>query len=865
MFWALCKSIFGNFIIGNESRFSFNVTVTGDNFEWSPDIHLNDNQFKNYLRRTDWERFLDNELTGLNVLMDQLERRVNDKIASLTGFATLNYTGAVEIQANIPSGVQDKYANFSFSEGLIWCAAQGQIYSDGQDQVTIESPCTHKHVNTKAETTTASFATLRGGSSLVGNFAVGNKVMVGSNNNFGIGKGVSLPMMEVSGQESLTYPLYGENVLGWRATKKSHNNVPPSCNLYIRYLGPEVQTYSMPSMRRLQHVGPDVTSRSTMIEAQYESKTINQLPDYLAQDLTPHDYLLRISMDGSQQMRLMKQSVQTLLDIFAAHADRRLSLTLPDSGTLVPMAQVLKKKLDQELVLKGEVSSWYFLALDRLERINAKIQRVRDMLKSIGPLTYVGRVVMSTTDDVESKVIAHYGGKHWRRMVNFLRGVGRNGDGTATAELGKKFGEEYVCLRESNMPLHTHAVAHSGQIEDPHSPAGPENKQAFWLRKDMGGDQTGLVNTQPDSMDSTLVGKDTVGKQQVGFQTSPLEYEKTGITVPHDNMPPYREVYIWQCVEVTDEERDALGMYPIHYHMGDCEGIPVDGMLGPGTATFYDQTALPYEPPPAEAKGYDFREWSPTHIPSGHSGKFDFFASWTAWDCLVKFKFLNGNETEGTFKYGTAIEFPPEDQLSGRDGYKFNGWWTNAGRQRQSGDVVDEKELTLYEHIEPISYAITYDMGTGPADVPSGAWTSYTVESPTYEPPEPDCLDDDAAFQGWELDGSPLPIITHGSTGDKTFHAKWNYADVTVQFMNGQTRVAYLRVPNKSNLMDCENIVIPSPQKRGYRLDGWWTSLDEDGEQLPENLNYAVNGSVTFYAKWVPVEYAIEYVMNEHG
>ena len=69
---------------------------------------------------------------------------------------------------------------------------------------------------------------------------------------------------------------------------------------------------------------------------------------------------------------------------------------------------------------------------------------------SVKPLTYVGRVVMSTTDDTEQKVIAHYGGKRWMRIENFLRGV------DADSELGKRLGEEYVCLRESNVPIHTH-------------------------------------------------------------------------------------------------------------------------------------------------------------------------------------------------------------------------------------------------------------------------------------------------------------------------------------------------------------------------------------------------------------------------
>ena len=75
---------------------------------------------------------------------------------------------------------------------------------------------------------------------------------------------------------------------------------------------------------------------------------------------------------------------------------------------------------------------------------------MRQLMLSIKPLTYVGRVVMSTTDDTEQKVIAHYGGRRWMRIENFLRGVDDE------SELRKRMGEEYVCLRKSNVPIHTH-------------------------------------------------------------------------------------------------------------------------------------------------------------------------------------------------------------------------------------------------------------------------------------------------------------------------------------------------------------------------------------------------------------------------
>lgn len=45
----------------------------------------------------------------------------------------------------------------------------------------------------------------------------------------------------------------------------------------------------------------------------------------------------------------------------------------------------------------------------------------------------------------------------------------------------------------------------------------------------------------------------------VDYQLSPLEYlneeDNRHITLPHSNLPPYVEMYMWECVEITDEEK----------------------------------------------------------------------------------------------------------------------------------------------------------------------------------------------------------------------------------------------------------------------------------------------------------------------
>ena len=89
----------------------------------------------------------------------------------------------------------------------------------------------------------------------------------------------------------------------------------------------------------------------------------------------------------------------------------------------------------------------------RIKAVEEGMLELKSLVKSVKPLNYKGRIIVSTTDALEREVIEHYGGKRWRRIMNFLRGVEANDE-----SLGRKFGERYVCLMESNVPIHTHKV-----------------------------------------------------------------------------------------------------------------------------------------------------------------------------------------------------------------------------------------------------------------------------------------------------------------------------------------------------------------------------------------------------------------------
>lgn len=170
---------------------------------------------------------------------------------------------------------------------------------------------------------------------------------------------------------------------------------------------------------------------------------LDLLDDYTNQDLTDHDYLLRMSLDEeSGEVKIMKQTVQMLLDIFADDAEVRLGRFFKHDNskgvdeyvevdgkwtknlkTFVNIAQIFKKILDVELVQKIEFSSWYNRQMEVLAEIQTKVDLIKELIKSMKPMNYAGRIIISVTDDTEQKVVANYGGRKWRRITNFLRGV----------------------------------------------------------------------------------------------------------------------------------------------------------------------------------------------------------------------------------------------------------------------------------------------------------------------------------------------------------------------------------------------------------------------------------------------------------
>lgn len=151
---------------------------------------------------------------------------------------------------------------------------------------------------------------------------------------------------------------------------------------------------------------------------------------------------------------------------------------------------------------------------------------------------------------------------------------------------------------------------------------------------------------------------------------------------------------------------------------------------------------------------------------------------------------------------------------------------------------------------DPIDYSIFYEnIGTLNSSYNPDA---YTIEDNIYLYIPDDSLG--YIFAGWFTDENfndtiNKPAIEIGSTGDKTFYAKFNIKNYTITYEN----IGTLNSPNnpfKYTIFDEISLEMPY-DSTGHIFDGWFTDeLCSNPINTPA-ITSGSAGDVTFYAKWI--------------
>ncbi len=196
-------------------------------------------------------------------------------------------------------------------------------------------------------------------------------------------------------------------------------------------------------------------------------------------------------------------------------------------------------------------------------------------------------------------------------------------------------------------------------------------------------------------------------------------------------------------------------------------------------------------------------------------------------------------------------------------GYIFGGWNANASgtgaNYTAGGSYTFTANATLYAKWTATSYTITLNEN-------SGSWVSgytkpmsYTVESSAVTLPTASNITRTGyTFGGWyttsTLSGSAVTQIASGSTGNKTYYAKWtaNTYTVTLNANGGTGGTASVTATYGSDMPALTSI----PTRTGYTFQGYYdTDATTGGTQYytgakASATTYTTAGTKTLYARW---------------
>ena len=265
-------------------------------------------------------------------------------------------------------------------------------------------------------------------------------------------------------------------------------------------------------------------------------------------------------------------------------------------------------------------------------------------------------------------------------------------------------------------------------------------------------------------------------------------------------------------------------------------------------------------------EGYDFAGWTgegittptkPVVIAKDSIGDREYIANWTAQKYDIIYKDEGGAAFSGSTNSPTKHTYGTETALAEatKTGYTFIGWYTDpdcTNEVTSLGAEVYTADITLYAKWEIINYNIEYVLNGGTSN--GGNPDTYTVES-TFTLNAP--IRDGYTFDSWYEDSTyttKVTEITKGTTGDKTFYAKWVVETYGITYdTDGGI------IENESNYREYEygiGLTLPTPTKTGYHFDGWYE--DDNFSGVPVTTISATDtGAKTFYAKWTANKYNV--------
>jgi uncharacterized repeat protein (TIGR02543 family) len=303
--------------------------------------------------------------------------------------------------------------------------------------------------------------------------------------------------------------------------------------------------------------------------------------------------------------------------------------------------------------------------------------------------------------------------------------------------------------------------------------------------------------------------------------------------------------------------------HSVTYNLGNGTGtLPTQSAVTEGlTFQTAASTGLTYP-------GYTFNKWNDgsTNYPAGatytmSTSSVVLTATWTPTSQTVTY--LTGTGGSGTpptqTPVATAASFTTAANTFTRTGYNFNGWTDGSNTYLANVSyTMGINNVTLTATWTPQIYSVTYDANTATGSA-SRTTDSYTYGTPAINLPTVGSMVlTGYTFGGWSTTNSGSAISgAYTPAATITLYAVWVPNVYSVAFnINGATGTvpttqSYTVGTAALGLSNGSGLNYP-----GYSFSGW-----SDGTRTYTS-SYTPTSSLTMYAVWTPIPYAISYNLN---
>ena len=391
-----------------------------------------------------------------------------------------------------------------------------------------------------------------------------------------------------------------------------------------------------------------------------------------------------------------------------------------------------------------------------------------------------------------------------------------------------------------------------------------------YIEADEGGIKEGTIDengfiAEPD-MDLTKVGYNFIGWQLRNGKTAKFwnfATDKVSADIFEEEEKNYGEVILYACYE------------PVPYYVAKFTVGKGETLIGEAEVSVsFDAPAIL---PTASKKGYTFTGWESESgeqlwvgedlaVNGGVAVTTDnwdiecdgagliFYAEWEVITYSITYIVDNQSysvdEKYAAYNIETGLAALPA--APEKEGYTFKGWYDNAafkGEEVKNIPKGSTDNKVFYAKWTPEEYTITYNLDGGTNA--EGNPTKYDVEDDEIKLSDP--TKEGYKFLGWyDEDGNKVTGIHAGSTGDKTFWAKWTPEEYTITYNLGG---GYNNAANPTSYnIESDKIILGDPYRPGYTFKGW-----KEGDATIETGS---TGNKNFTAKWDAIDYSILWVVD---